>query len=64
MSELETVLESLVDQHTLGAVLAAIETVVREKAEHIATNWQDERYAAHWLRAANEVERCRGHVIV
>jgi hypothetical protein len=28
------------------------------------TNWQDENYAKHWDRAAREIEKARGHVIV
>ena len=50
-------LESLVDAASLQGVLVALAEIAGEKAEHIATNWQDTRLAKDWANAANAIER-------
>ena len=53
--EAAEVLESLVDLHGLQAVLAELETICDQKAEHIATNWQDYALAKSWCRTARRI---------
>jgi hypothetical protein len=55
MTLLEQQIEGLIDQHGLNAVLSAIVLVCGEKAEHIATNWQENTVAAKWDEAANRL---------
>jgi hypothetical protein len=64
MNPLNDALENLIDQHGLGTVVESIAEVARQKAEHIAVNWQDPAYARHWERAAKELDRARTHIIV
>ena len=64
MLYLETTLEGLIDQHTLQAVLEAVEQVCHGKAEHLRANWQDEASARHWDRAAKEIGRASGNIDV
>lgn len=45
-------LEGAVDGSSLTAVLSALEELCQGKAEHIATNWQDDRTARFWSQAA------------
>jgi hypothetical protein len=53
--ELQNRLEALIDQATLERVLAAISLVCADKAEHIATNWQDKNLAKAWARVGKAV---------
>lgn len=43
-------LESLIDKFTLHVVLAGLGDVCMEKAEHIGSNWQDDKLAERWAR--------------
>ena len=51
--EQQDVLEGLVDSHTLSGVLSALEIICGEKAEHLRSNWQDEKSAKVWDKAAS-----------
>jgi hypothetical protein len=45
-------IEQFIDGSSLFAVLEMIEVICEEKAEHITTNWQDQKLARSWQRAA------------
>jgi hypothetical protein len=49
-SDLEDVLEGIVDQAGLSATIDALATVCVAKAEHLKANWQDEAAARPWTR--------------
>ena len=49
-SDLEDVLEGLVDQAGLAVTIDALATVCVAKAEHLKSNWQDEVAARPWTR--------------
>ena len=57
MSELtkRQALEQLIDTTTLHAVLAALEDICGEKADHLRTNWQDQATARLWERTARRI---------
>ena len=57
-------LEAMIDVAGLPAVLDALGTICREKAEHVQSNWQDTALARQWTRAAKIIERaaCHQHV--
>ena len=48
-------LEALIDATDLAAVLMALSEICGEKAEHIRSNWQDERTARCWDSAAGVI---------
>lgn len=49
------ILEGLVDRHGLLHVLAGLEIVCGDKAEHIVHAWQDRATANPWYAAATIV---------
>jgi hypothetical protein len=51
-------LETILDASTLQDVLRTLTNICDEKAEHLASNWQDTDTARDWTRAARLVERC------
>lgn len=55
--ELIRALEPLVDRTSLSDVVLALARVCNEKAEHIATNWQDAGLARVWDRAAGRLDK-------
>ena len=48
---LAEVTEMLVDRHTVGDVLLALELICAQKAEHLRHHWQDSITAKAWDRA-------------
>jgi rRNA-processing protein FCF1 len=48
-------LENLVDAHGLTAILETLAEIASEKAVHIAVNWQDQKTAVLWERAASRI---------
>ena len=48
----EDALEAMVDRFGLQSVLNGLAYICSGKADHIAHNWQDQRSARHWERAA------------
>ncbi|WP_413173950.1 hypothetical protein [Anabaena azotica] len=56
MKEFMSVLEGLVDQLTLGAILEMLERICHKKAEHLRTHWKDEESAKLWEKAAKQIE--------
>lgn len=51
-STLMAQLEDLVDTTSIAAVVAKLAEIASEKADHVRTNWQDERLAADWEKVA------------
>lgn len=47
----EDELEAMIDSHGLAAILESLEEICNGKADHLSTNWQDERAARVWIRA-------------
>lgn len=66
MADLETGdfenLEDMIDRHTLADVLYAISEICYDKAEHISSDWQDEKTANVWNRAARKIEDFQGNL--
>ena len=52
----EETLERLIDKFGLSDFLAHVEEIANEKAEHLSSNWQDDRTAKVWSKAANIVD--------
>ena len=48
-------LENMIDRSSVASVLRAVETIMREKSDHIASNWQDATLARAWDMSANDV---------
>jgi hypothetical protein len=57
-------LEGLVDNASLSEVLVALSDICRDKADHIAVNWQDNVLAKAWRGAAEGVLSCSGRVAI
>jgi hypothetical protein len=57
MTELEEKIEALIDGGTVYDVIEAVQTVCSLKAEHIRENWQDEKNAKVWDKAATVLSR-------
>ena len=58
-AEVDT-LESILDKRDAASVLSAVAQICRLKAVHLQENWQDNRTAKFWLRAAERIENLRG----
>lgn len=50
-------LEKLIDKTDMGAVLRALAKICNDKAEHLATNWQDYETARYWDQLAGDLEK-------
>ena len=57
LTEMDEKLESFMDQFGLSAVLASIENICHEKAEHVRTNYQDEFTAKEWEKLGNDLDK-------
>ena len=57
ISDRETPVLPGVDVYGAGSVLSAISEILREKSDHLATNWQDTAMARHYSKGANAVLR-------
>ena len=49
--KLNETLESLVDKHGLLEIVVALELICMDKADHIATNWDDKPLEKAWRKA-------------
>ena len=49
------IIECLIDRLGTAGVLEAVATVMVAKADHVASNWQDERAARVWTQASARV---------
>ena len=54
--DLQNELEKLVDSSNLANVLEALAYIVREKSDHINTNWGDKGLALAWERTAKLID--------
>lgn len=50
-------LERMVDAYGLEGVLYALADICVEKADHLRSNWQDERTAKYWDKRVVRVTR-------
>jgi hypothetical protein len=50
-----TVLERLVDTHSIRFVICTLEMMCEMKAEHLETNWQDPASARAWRKLARKL---------
>lgn len=53
-------LEVLVDRYGLTRTLEALAEICEEKACHVAENWQDEKLATQWDKAADAIDTFTG----
>ena len=53
-------LEPLVDATSAGDVILALARTCNEKAEHLRSNWQDERSAKVWDALASKLDKIGG----
>lgn len=53
----KNVLEMMIDSapHGLSDIVGALADIAAEKANHILTNWQDEKLAKVWLTQAKKL---------
>ena len=56
MQEYMSILERLVEQLTLGAILEMLERICHKKAENMRNHWNDEDSAKRWEKAAKQIE--------
>ena len=57
MTEMQNMLEALIDQHGLYMVLADISYICFEKAEHLKHEWQDYDTADAWTSGGTVVHQ-------
>ena len=50
-------IESIIDAGSVADLLHAISHVMRDKSEHIQTNWQDATLARAWDMSASDVDK-------
>jgi len=50
-------IEQYIDKHGLTAVLEHIEGICYDKADHLATNWQDANSAFIWIKHAESIQK-------
>jgi hypothetical protein len=46
--ELNTLFEREIDKNGLATILDVLATICSEKADHLYTNWQDEKAGKRW----------------
>jgi hypothetical protein len=49
-------LEAIIDAAGMAEVLFVLAAIANEKAEHLATNWQDDAAATKWLNVSTRIE--------
>lgn len=57
VNRMEEKLEEMIDKAGLYAVLSELAIICGEKAEHIATNWQDKALASSWARTQGQLDK-------
>jgi len=55
--KLELIETTLIDQHSVIDLLAAIAEICEGKAEHLRHNWQDDNSARAWEHAASLIDK-------
>ncbi len=56
MNEMKQILKVMFDKHGANAVLDALCEVCRDKAEHLAVEWQDTTQAKKWESLAAAID--------
>jgi hypothetical protein len=56
-------IEALIDAAGAAAVLVAVANICGEKAEHIASNWQDANLAKRWTKLGGKVDDIVLHAV-
>lgn len=51
-------LEQLIDRYGVHEILVAMSVIAYEKAEHMATNWQDRNGEKLWNKIAKKLDTC------
>ena len=51
--EIRDIIEEYIDKESVSDALMLIQEICFLKAEHIATNWQDEQLALDWEKTGN-----------
>lgn len=51
------IVEKLIDELSLGAVLEMLERISHKKAEDLRKHWDDETTAKLWDKAARQIEQ-------
>lgn len=51
-------LETMIDRTSVHYVLELLAQIMREKADHIRENYQDESLARAWISSSSTVQRC------
>jgi len=57
LTEMDEKLEGFMDQFGLSSILASLENVCHEKAEHSRANWQDDYTATEWEKIADDLDK-------
>jgi hypothetical protein len=52
-------LESVIDSKGMNYLLACLQQISEEKAQHVSENWQDMSLSSAWLKTANKLEQFR-----
>lgn len=55
-------LEEMMDKYSITTLIETLSSIAGEKAEHVRTNWQDERLGKTWDRMARVLDRSMQHV--
>lgn len=55
--EFKYLLETTMDSKGMGFIMEALAEISREKAEHLATNWQDSNGEKSWYWTARRIEQ-------
>jgi hypothetical protein len=55
-------LEDIVDRSGLANVLGGLAYIAREKADHLRSNWQDEKSARGWDQLAHVLDKTQDKV--
>lgn len=56
-------LEGLIDKTSLEHIVILLTNICHEKADHVRTNWQDERLAKSWEKDAKTLDSISGKII-
>jgi len=55
-------LEGMIDRHGLYRVADMLTQICQDKADHLATNWQDGETARRWQQASVLFDRCHANL--
>jgi hypothetical protein len=58
-----TTMELFIDKYGIVDVLSGLSYICGEKAEHVATNWQDAQTAKHWMQLASSIDKAGAKLV-